>query len=135
MTEVIQLSDFRCGVVRQKSKPTKKNTTRPQNAISKADKAELDERIKAITRRFKYPGLAKQHITHDIRKSCGVGRYYHITPSQMTSYIEELDSKEYKAYVFARLRYVLSSWDDSNLETVFIDCDFDIDRFIDRVVE
>ncbi|MCG8016306.1 MAG: hypothetical protein JAY97_08830 [Candidatus Thiodiazotropha sp. 'RUGA'] len=135
MTEVIQLSDFRCGSARQRIKPAKKKTSRPQNAISKADKAELDERIKAITRRFRHPELAKQNITRDIRESCGVGRYYHITPSQMTSYISELDSKEYKAYVFARLRYVFSNWSDGNLETVFVDCDFDIDRFIDRVVD
>ncbi|MFC1337284.1 MAG: hypothetical protein G8D81_20485 [gamma proteobacterium symbiont of Clathrolucina costata] len=135
MTEVIQLSDYRRVTTRRPGKRVKKKSTRPQNALSSADRAELDGRIKAITRRFRYPGLAKTHITRDIRESCGVGRYYHITPSQMTSYITELDSMEHRAYVFARLSYVFNTWDNRNLEKVFIDCDFDIDRFIDRVVE
>ncbi|MCG7923061.1 MAG: hypothetical protein N0C81_03195 [Candidatus Thiodiazotropha lotti] len=135
MTEVIQLSDFRCGVVRQKSKPTKKNTTRPQNAISKADKAELDERINKVVRRFTDKWTVKDMIRRDIRKSCGVSRYYHITPSQMSSYINEIDNLDYKAYVFQKLRYVLDRWDERTLEKLFIDCEFDLDRFIDRVVE
>ncbi|MCU7870357.1 MAG: hypothetical protein KZQ98_17810 [Candidatus Thiodiazotropha sp. (ex Lucinoma borealis)] len=117
------------------AKPAKHKSSKPQNALSSADRSELDERIKSVTRRFKYPVLAKQRITHDIRESCGVSRYYHITPSQMTSYINELDSKEHRAYVFAQVRYVFNSWDNRNLEKVFIDCDMDMDRFIDRVVE
>ncbi|MCG8085504.1 MAG: hypothetical protein JAZ13_07280 [Candidatus Thiodiazotropha taylori] len=135
MTEVIQLSDFRRGVVRQKSKPAKRNTSRPQNAISKADKAELDERINKVVRRFTNKWTVKDTIRRDIRKSCGVSRYYHITPSQMSSYINEIDNLDYKAYVFQKLRYVLDRWDERTLEKLFIDCEFDLDRFIDRVVE
>ncbi|MEW8439701.1 MAG: hypothetical protein AB2689_16255 [Candidatus Thiodiazotropha taylori] len=135
MTEVIQLSDFRRGVVRQKSKPAKKNTSRPQNAISKADKAELDERINKVVRRFTNRWIVKDTIRRDIRQSCGVSRYYHITPSQMSSYINEIDNLDYKAYVFQKLRYVLDRWDERTLEKLFIDCEFDLDRFIDRVVE
>ncbi|MEW8348252.1 MAG: hypothetical protein AB2687_08065 [Candidatus Thiodiazotropha taylori] len=135
MTEVIQLSDFRRGIVRQKSKPAKKNTSRPQNAISKADKAELDERINKVVRRFTNRWIVKDTIRRDIRQSCGVSRYYHITPSQMSSYINEIDNLDYKAYVFQKLRYVLDRWDERTLEKLFIDCEFDLDRFIDRVVE
>lgn len=135
MTEVVQLSDYRRVSTRRSSKRAKKKSTRPQNALSSADRAELDERIKSVTRRFKYPGLAKQHITRDIRESCGVGRYYHITASQMTSYIDELDSMAHRAYVFARVLWVFQSWNSGNLEKVFIDCDMDIDRFIERIIE
>lgn len=135
MTEVIQLSDFRSGIVRQKSKPAKKNTSRPQNAISKADKAELDERINKVVRRFTNKWTVKDAIRRDIRQSCGVSRYCHITPSQMSSYINEIVNLDYKAYVFQKLRYVLDRWDERTLEKLFIDCEFDLDRFIDRVVE
>ncbi|MCU7863657.1 MAG: hypothetical protein KZQ92_06735 [Candidatus Thiodiazotropha sp. (ex Lucinoma borealis)] len=135
MTEVVQLSDYRRVTTHRQGKQVKRKTTRPQNALSSADRAELDERIKSITRRLKNPGLAKQHITRNIRESCGVGRYFHITASQMTSYINELDSMEHRAYVFARVRWVFQTWDNRNLEKVFIDCDMDIDRFIERVIE
>lgn len=86
-------------------------------------------------RRFTNKWTVKDAIRRDIRQSCGVSRYYHITPSQMSSYINEIVNLDYKAYVFQKLRYVLDRWDERTLEKLFIDCEFDLDRFIDRVVE
>lgn len=135
MTEVIQLSDYRRVTTRRAGKRVKKKPTCPQNALSSADRAELDARINSITNRFKHPWPVKNAIRQGIRKNCGVKRYYHITPSQMTSYIDELHALDYKAYVFSKLQYVFSYWPTKHLEKVFIDCDYDIDRFIGRVVE
>lgn len=106
MTQIIQFGEHNRTLRRSLGKS---KSSKPQNALLSSDWAELDERIKSITRRFKYPRLAKQHITSDIRESYGVGRYYHITSSQMTSYINELDSMEHRAYVFTRVRWVFQT--------------------------
>ncbi|MEW8230332.1 MAG: hypothetical protein AB2745_08415 [Candidatus Thiodiazotropha endolucinida] len=135
MTEVVQLSDYRRVTTRRPGKRVKKKSTRPQNALSSADRAELDERINKVAARFDDEWLVKNTIRQGIRNNCGVARYYHITPSQMTSYINELHDLDYKAYVFQKLRFVLSNWRSKNVEKIFVDCGYDIDRFIERVIE
>ncbi|MEW8481933.1 MAG: hypothetical protein AB2669_13625 [Candidatus Thiodiazotropha endolucinida] len=135
MTEVVQLSDYRCVTTRRLSKRVKKKSTRPQNALSSADRAELDARINEVAARFDNEWLIKDSIRKGIRKSCGVARYYHITPSQMTSYINELHDLNHKAYVFQKLRYVLLNWRSKSVEKIFVDCGYDIDKFIERVIE
>lgn len=135
MTEVVQISDYKRVTTRQSGKRVKKKSTRPQNALSSADRAELDERINKVAARFDDEWLVKKTIRQDIRKSCGVARYYHITPSQMTSYINDFRDLDYMAYVFQKLRFVLSNWHSKNVEKIFVDCDYDIDRFIERVIE
>ncbi|MEW8070683.1 MAG: hypothetical protein AB2826_09680 [Candidatus Thiodiazotropha sp.] len=132
MTQIIQFGEH---TQAPKAKPTKRKASRPQNALSSADRAELDERINSIARRFKHQWQIKKAIRDDIRKSCGVGRYYHMTPSQMTSYIDELNAMGHRAYVFARVCHAFEMWDSKNLEKVFIDCDLDIDRFIERIIQ
>ncbi|MEW8042491.1 MAG: hypothetical protein AB2800_20080 [Candidatus Thiodiazotropha endolucinida] len=132
MTQIIQFNERNQA---PKKRPAKKKASRPQNALSSADRAELDERINSIARRFKHQWQIKKAIRDDIRKSCGVGRYYHMTPSQMTSYIDELNATGYRAYVFARVCHAFEMWDSKNLEKVFIDCDLDIDRFIERIIQ
>ncbi|MBT3038810.1 MAG: hypothetical protein KME37_07680 [Candidatus Thiodiazotropha sp. (ex Codakia orbicularis)] len=132
MSQIIQFGEH---TQAPKAKPTKRKASRPQNAISSADRAELDERMNRVASRFYNEWMIKKAIRDDIRESCGVGRYYHITPSQMTSYIEELKYMDHKAYVFARLRYTFEKWDSKNIEKVFIDCDLDIDRFIERIIQ
>lgn len=130
MSQIIQF-----GERTQAPKPTKHKASRPQNAISSADRAELDERINSIAGYFRHEWLIKKKIRRDIRESCGVSRYYHITPSQMTSYIDEFNNMGHKSYVFARVRRAFGKWDSKNLEKVFIDCDLDIDRFIERIIQ
>lgn len=75
MTEVVQLSDYRRVTTHRPRKRVKKKTTRPQNALSSADRAELDERINKVAARFDDEWLVKDTIRQDIRKSCGVARY------------------------------------------------------------
>ncbi|MEW8548576.1 MAG: hypothetical protein AB2693_34170 [Candidatus Thiodiazotropha sp.] len=132
MTQIIQLGDHRQA---PKKRPTKKKSSRPQNALSSAERAELDERIHSVACRFEHQWQIKKTIRDDIRKSCGVSRYYHITPSQMTGYIVELNDMEHKAYVFTRLRSVFNDWHDKNIEKVFIECELDLDSFIERVTQ
>ncbi|MEW8551092.1 MAG: hypothetical protein AB2533_11595 [Candidatus Thiodiazotropha endolucinida] len=132
MSQVIQFGEH---TQAPKPKPTKRKVSRPQNAISSADRAELDEKINRVASHFRHPWPIKNAIRRDIRESCGVSRYYHITPGQMTSYIDEINDIGYKAYIFARVRQAFKRWEDENLEKVFLDCDLDIDRFIERIVQ
>ncbi|MEW7986483.1 MAG: hypothetical protein AB2797_14405 [Candidatus Thiodiazotropha sp.] len=135
MTEVIQLTDYRRVTTRRPGKRVKKKSTRPQNALSSVDRAELDARINEVAARFDNEWLIKDSIRKGIRKGCGVSRYYHVTPSQMTSYINELHDLNHKAYVFQKLRFVLLNWCSKTIEKIFMDCGYDIDRFIERIIE
>ncbi|MBT3011223.1 MAG: hypothetical protein KME41_05795 [Candidatus Thiodiazotropha sp. (ex Lucina pensylvanica)] len=132
MSNIIQFSEH---TETPKPKPTKRKASRPQNAISSADRAELDEKISRVASRFRNPWPIKNAIRRDIRESCGVSRYYHVTPSQMTSYIDEINDMGYKAFVFARVCHAFDKWNRENLEKVFIDCDLDMDRFIERIIQ
>jgi len=132
MSTVISFADHRTSKTKPVTKPKRKKATRPKNALSPADKEELDSRIGDIERRFTDKYEVRCAVRKDIRERYNVQRYDYISSGQFDDYIEKLNDLSYKSYRLAKLRHVLFHWE---YEKIFIDCEFDMNAFIDRVTD